>query len=245
MKIDVNNVMTMSSREVAELCEKRHDNVMVDVEKLLNYYKELYTPEKAGVLISLSDYVASNGKSNKQYLLSKDAVLDLITGYSLPHRHAVNQRWQELEQKQQCQFQLPDFTNPAEAAIAWADQWKRRELAEQSVLRLEQKIDEDTPKVLLADALLESNGGIRIGDFAKASHDTYGLGRNKMYKKLREWKLLDNRNIPYQTCLNSEWMYTVERPFSAEDYSGINIQVWVTPKGQKYIINRLQKENVV
>ena len=107
------------------------------------------------------------------------------------------------------------------------------------------KIDEDAPKVLLADALLESNGGIRIGDFAKTSYDTYGLGRNKMYKKLREWKLLDNRNIPYQTCLNSEWMYTVERPFSSGDYSGINIQVWVTPKGQKYIINRLQKENVI
>lgn len=94
------DVATMSSLEIAELCEKRHDHVIVDVEKLFDFYKEVYTPEKSGVLIKRGSYVASNGKSNKQYLLNKDAVIDLITGYSLPHRHAVNQRWQELEAKQ-------------------------------------------------------------------------------------------------------------------------------------------------
>lgn len=94
------DVATMSSLEIAELCEKRHDHVIVDVEKLFDFYKEVYTPEKSGVLIKRGNYVASNGKSNKQYLLNKDAVIDLITGYSLPHRHAVNQRWQELEAKQ-------------------------------------------------------------------------------------------------------------------------------------------------
>ena len=91
------DVATMSSREIAELCEKQHKNVVVDVEKLFDFYNEMYTAEKSAVLIKESSYVASNGKSNKQYLLNKDAVIDLITGYSLPHRHAVNQRWQELE----------------------------------------------------------------------------------------------------------------------------------------------------
>lgn len=106
MKIDIDknialksfDSLTMTSKEVAELCDKQHRNVLVDVEKLLDYYKEIYTAEKSALLISLSNYVASNGKSNKQYVLSKDAVLDLITGYSLPHRHAVNQRWLQLEQ---------------------------------------------------------------------------------------------------------------------------------------------------
>lgn len=245
MKVDVNNVMTMSSREVAELCEKRHDNVMVDVEKLLNYYKELYTPEKAGVLISLSDYVASNGKSNKQYLLSKDAVLDLVTGYSLPHRHAVNQRWQELEAQQRPQFQLPDFTNPAEAAIAWAEQWKKRELAEQSVMRLEEKIEKDKPKLEVYEAIVEADSGIRITEFARVLSDKHSIGRNKLYSTLRDWKILDRNNVPYQRCIEAGWMYVVERPWKNEEMSGINFQVFITGKGQGYIVNRLQKENVV
>ena len=98
--------LTMSSRDIAELTGKQHKHVLEDVRKLADYYVEIYSAEKAVEFIKSSTYVDSTGRTLRCYLLSKDASLDLVTGYSLPHRHAVNQRWMELE-AQQPQFQLP------------------------------------------------------------------------------------------------------------------------------------------
>ena len=41
------NTPTMSSREIAELCDKRHDNVMADIRKMLNELG-LYAPDFSG-----------------------------------------------------------------------------------------------------------------------------------------------------------------------------------------------------
>ena len=68
-------VATMSSREIAELTGKRHDHIIVDVEKLFDFYKEVYSPEKSGQLIHRGSYKDASGKSNKQYLLNKDVML--------------------------------------------------------------------------------------------------------------------------------------------------------------------------
>ena len=39
-------VVTMDSRVIAEITGKRHDNVMIDCKKLENYYQSCYSPEK-------------------------------------------------------------------------------------------------------------------------------------------------------------------------------------------------------
>ena len=142
---------TMSSREIAEITGKRHDNVMMDCRKLRDFYAETYSPEKAGEHINHGMYADSTGRSLPLFILSKDAALDLVTGYSLPHRHAVNQRWKELEAKQKSEapvFSLPDFTNPAESARAWAFEYEERQKV-QAALALAQ------PKVQYFDKVVE------------------------------------------------------------------------------------------
>jgi hypothetical protein len=89
---------TMSSVTLAELVEKEHKNVLADIRKLQEFYIQTYSAEKSADLIKSSTYTDSLGRTYPCFELSKDACLDLVTGYSLPHRHAVNQRWQELEQ---------------------------------------------------------------------------------------------------------------------------------------------------
>nr|DAS11326.1 MAG TPA: regulatory protein [Caudoviricetes sp.] len=89
--------ITMSSIDVAKLTEKEHRNVMADIRKLEEYYQEIYSAEKSAELIKSTTYKDSLQRTYPCYELSKEAVLDLITGYSLPHRHAVNKRWMELE----------------------------------------------------------------------------------------------------------------------------------------------------
>lgn len=95
-----NEVITMSSKEIAKLTGKRHDHVMIDIEKLIAFYSTTYSPEKTGDLVKSGTYKDTQNREYRCFHLSKGAALDLVTGYSLPHRHAVNQRWMELEAKQ-------------------------------------------------------------------------------------------------------------------------------------------------
>lgn len=120
---------TMSSREIAELTGKRHDNVMDDCRKLRDFYAKIYSPEKSGELVKSAYYIDKTGRNLPCFDLAKDACIDLITGYSLPHRHAVNQRWQELERSARPVVALPNFTDPAAAAIAWAAEYQAKQAA--------------------------------------------------------------------------------------------------------------------
>lgn len=81
-------IISMTSREIAELCDKRHDNVLADCRKLAEFYTQTYSPEKSGELVKSSTYTDSTGRSLMCFDLTEQAVIDLITGYSLPHRHA-------------------------------------------------------------------------------------------------------------------------------------------------------------
>ncbi len=55
-------VLTMTSREIAELCEKRHNNVMADCRKLADFYAQTYSPEKSGEFVKSATYTDSTGR---------------------------------------------------------------------------------------------------------------------------------------------------------------------------------------
>ena len=84
----------MSSLEIAELTGKRHDHVMRDIKKMLG---------ELGVPISgvTSYYWDSQNKRRPCFNLDKELTITLITGYSIPLRHAVTVRWSELEKEKQ------------------------------------------------------------------------------------------------------------------------------------------------
>ena len=80
---------TMSSREIAQLCQKRHDNVCNDI-RILN---ETY--EKMG-LLKIKDTLYTNeqnGQQYREYLLTKEQSIDLVTGYNRELRIAINRRF--------------------------------------------------------------------------------------------------------------------------------------------------------
>ncbi|MGL4674201.1 MAG: Rha family transcriptional regulator [Wohlfahrtiimonas sp.] len=82
------NKMTMSSKEIAELTGKRHDNVLADIRKML---AEINSPIKKG------QYKDSTNRTLPMLLLDRDEVECLITGYSAKLRMAVIRRLRELE----------------------------------------------------------------------------------------------------------------------------------------------------
>lgn len=108
------NKMTMSSKEIAELTGKRHDNVLADIRKML---AEIGSPEKLG------DYKDGLGRSYPMLLLDKNEALCLVAGYNSQMRMAIIKRWQELENANKPQ--IP--TNFADALQLAADQAKQLE----------------------------------------------------------------------------------------------------------------------
>lgn len=72
-----NGQLVVSSREVAERFRKRHDNVIRDIEEL----SKTIDLKIEGYFI-LSNYKASNGKSNKEYLMTRDGFTLLAMGFT-------------------------------------------------------------------------------------------------------------------------------------------------------------------
>ena len=82
----------MSSREIAELTGKRHDNVMADINKMLT---ELYGEED--VLNFQGIYLDAYKREKPCFNLPKRETLILVSGYNTTMRAAIIDRWQELE----------------------------------------------------------------------------------------------------------------------------------------------------
>mgnify|MGYP000290579680 CR=1 FL=1 len=116
--------LTMTSREIAVLTGKRHDNVMADARKML---EELHGP---GGLLNFQDTQLNeqNGQRYAVIRLPKRETLILVSAYSVKMRAAIIDRLDELERGNR--HVLPDFNDPAAAARAWADEHEQRQRLE-------------------------------------------------------------------------------------------------------------------
>jgi phage regulator Rha-like protein len=108
---------TMSSREIAHLCERQHKNILRDIEKML---QDIADP-KFGVSNFLSSYTDSTGRKLKEYRLPKGLTVPLITGYRADLRYRVLKRLGELEKENQAQPAMLSGPQLIAAALIEAD----------------------------------------------------------------------------------------------------------------------------
>src|SRR5680860_223771 len=109
----------MSSLEIAKLCEKQHKHVLVDIRTMLQEL-EIDTAGFSAV------YRSENGQDYGMFSLPRRECDILIAGYNIKYRAAIVDRWRELESSTPA---LPDFSNPAIAARAWADEMEGKQIA--------------------------------------------------------------------------------------------------------------------
>lgn len=86
------NQKTMSSREIAELCEKEHFNVKRDCEVMFKGL-QLDALKFEGI------YFDSMNRQQTEYLLDEELTMTLVTGYNIVLRNRIIKRWKELEDK--------------------------------------------------------------------------------------------------------------------------------------------------
>lgn len=86
------NPVSMSSREIAELTGKRHDNVIRDIREMLDALEK----DASDLRDQFAEKKDRRGYTSS-FHLDRELTETLITGYSIPLRHRVIKRLHELE----------------------------------------------------------------------------------------------------------------------------------------------------
>jgi len=228
------STLTMSSREIAELCEKQHPHVLRDIRNMLNsLYPNLDSLDSKGIFAIKNEYGLT-----LEILLPKREVMILVSGYRIDLRAKIIDRLEELENQQKTTALLPDFTNPAESARAWAEQFEKRELAEQQKLLAEKRVEEMRPKAEFVDRYVEFSGSKSLRETAKILK----MPEREMINRLVSDKVLyrqSNNLLPYQKA-HTQDLFTVKTGITDNGYDFT--QTRVTAKGIQWIANRYASE---
>lgn len=112
--------LSMSTREIAELTGKRPADVMRD-------FRDMCEALEIAERSFASSYLDSTGRTLPMYVLPKDLTATLVSGYSIPMRHAIVTRWIELESKTDTSPALP--TSYREAMLLAVERYEQLEVA--------------------------------------------------------------------------------------------------------------------
>lgn len=104
--------------------------------------------------------------------------------------------------------------------------------------RLLTQAKENQPKIEAFDELMSSNDSLDFLTFSKIIK----IGRNTLFKKLRELKILRQDNTPYQTYIDRGYFKVIESTYRYNESKEvkINYKTIIFSKGQDFIIKLLK-----
>lgn len=164
----------VSSRVVANGLNKKHFHVIRDLENILG---EINPNLDLSNNIIISSYKDSLNRTKKEYLLTKDGFtlyMFNIQGYN-EFKMAYINKFNEMERQLQEQRASYTIQDPIERAKAWIKEQEEKKL-------LETKLEEQQPKVQIADERLLKNGCYTITEINRS----LGLKRGRLTKWAKE-----------------------------------------------------------
>lgn len=152
--------LTMSSREIAEVVDSRHDDVKRSIVRLVQRGVIVQPP-----MADEQDIDAlGRQRTTSVYRVSKRDSYVVVAQLSPEFTARLVDRWQELEDRA-AKPALPDFSDPVVAARAWADALERKQAAETRMIEAQRLVADLTPKAEAYEAYLSEEGVCRISDF--------------------------------------------------------------------------------
>ena len=243
---------TMSSLEIARLTGKPHNDVMKAIRKMEPAWEKVHEGKFS---LMFREVEIGNGAKRKDpyYELTKTECLYVATKFNDEARAKLVIRWEELERKERANMiALPDFTDPAEAAIAWAKQYN-----EKKVLLIENKqLEEENIQLALEnqelkndknylDLIMRSKALLTVSQIAQ----DYGMSGKALNKKLSE--------LGIQYSINGQWIlyakykdcgYVSSRSIDIVRANGMPDVVlhteW-TQAGRKFLYEELKKAGII
>ena len=242
----------MSSLEIAKLTGKPHNDVMKAIRAMEPSWEKV---SQGKFSLSSRKVEQPNGGIREYpcYELTKTECLYVATKFNDEARAKLVLRWEELEQKQRAQMlQLPDFTDPAEAAMAWAKEYR-----EKKVLAIENKKLEEENIQLAAenqelkhdknylDLIMRSKALLTISQIAQ----DYGMSGKALNKKLSDMGI--------QYSINGQWIlyakykdcgYVSSRSIDitrADGRPDVVLHTEWTQAGRKFLYEELKKQGII
>ncbi|EPH5256750.1 phage antirepressor KilAC domain-containing protein [Vibrio cholerae] len=212
--------VTMSSREIAELTQSRHDNVKRSMERMSSKGVISFTP--------MVEPTIGGGKPTTIYHVNKRNSYVVVAQISPEFTAALVDRWQELENANQ--FRIPQSL--PEALQLAADLAKQNE-------QVSRQLAIATPKAEFADQIALAKRGVLLGQFAKS----IGLGPVTLFRIMRELKILipqgQNYNIPYQEFIDRGYFTIKQGTFETGEETRISHTPLITGKGEIWLQKKL------
>ncbi len=147
---------------------------------------------------------------------------------------------------------LPNFSNPAEAARAWASEYetkmmesKRADAAEQQVFALSQEIATMQPKVSYYDTILNNKSTVLTTQIAL----DYGMSAKAFNQKLYMMRIqhkVGDQWILYAPYLSQGYMHSKPVEITRRDgRKEIKYNSEWTQKGRLFLYDELKKANII
>lgn len=117
------------------------------------------------------------------------------------------------------------------------------QIANNQVNQLQAKIEADAPAVRFANAITSSDTNILVRELAKIlTQNGFPIGGNRLFELLRNDGYLikagSDYNLPTQKAAELGLFFIKESPRISKEGAVIDRTVMVTPKAQKYFINK-------
>lgn len=210
------NVQTMTSREIAELVESRHDSVKRTMETLAD----------KGLVTFTQTVEKGLGRPLTVYHVGKRDSYIVVAQLCPEFTARLVDRWQELEEKQAPALNL----NDPKQLLGLLQNYAER------TLELEQKVEEAAPKVEFVEKYVDSEGLLGFREVAKMLKVTEVV--------LRDW--LISKSIIYRLgsawAFSSGFLACKRGEHRTGTYGGkVRTSIKFTPKGFAYIAGRIVK----
>ena len=220
-----NNQVVVSSRQVAENFGKQHKDVLESIRGIL-------AAENSATKFFRESTFENRGKHYPEYIMNRDGFSLLVMGFTgkeaMTWKIRYIQAFNEMEAKiRENTLIMPNFNNPAEAARAWAKEYEEKQKALAQVTEMK-------PKAEFYDDVTGSTDTIDIGSVAKVLNIP-NMGRNNLFSFLREKKVLNKRNEPYQEYVDKGYFRQIETSWEHNGTTHINLKTVVFQKGVDYI----------
>jgi phage regulator Rha-like protein len=211
--------LTMSSQEIADLVESRHDSVKRTIERLIE--------RKAIGLTPLVEVKNGQGQTVSVYQLEKRDTYVVVAQLSPEFTAALVDRWQELEAKQ---------AKPAE--LSRMDILKLAMESEQARIEAEAKLAIAAPKVQFFDKVVERDTLMSATQVAQK----LGLSAVALNKHLDELDVY-SKNIK-RARVFKQWFIDKGLGELKQTELGYS-QPLFTTAGEAWVVERLTSEGVV
>lgn len=243
---------TMSSLEIAKLTGKPHNDVMKAIRKMEPAWEKVHEGKFS---LMYREVEIGNGakRQDPYYELTKTECLYVATKFNDEARAKLVIRWEELEKKARANMlQLPDFTNPAEAARAWAQEYEQK-----TTLMIENKrLEEENIQLAVEnqelkndknylDLIMRSKALLTVSQIAQ----DYGMSGKALNKKLADMGI--------QYSINGQWIlyarykdcgYVSSRSIDITRSDGrpdVVLHTEWTQAGRKFLYEELKKEGII